>query len=178
MIDRATHRICILSSLTGILSVFLVSGAVAAQLLVPQNFSTIQEAIDAAAAGDEVIVSAGSYSENLMLKSEVSVRGIEAARTFLRPAITDVAVVSANLVDDVLLRNFTLVDAQVGVDVVDSTAIRIANLVIDSASQLGIRVSAGSQVEILNSVFWKMRLRSIVRRSTRKSLIARSPKIL
>jgi hypothetical protein len=38
--------------------------------------------------------------------------------------------------------------------VVDSTAIRIANLVIDSASQLGIRVSAGSQVEILNSVFW------------------------
>jgi hypothetical protein len=155
MIDRAIFRVSILSGLTGVLSVVIVSGAFAAQLLVPQDFSTIQAAIDAAAVGDEVIVSSGSYSENLVLKSGVGVRGVEAARTLLRPAETNVAAVSANLVNDVLLRNLTLVDAQVGVDVIDSTVIRISNLVIDSASQFGIRVNAGSQAEILNSVFWR-----------------------
>ena len=50
-------------------------------LHVPGDYPTIQGAIDAATDGDEVIVSQGIYTENLVLKSGVDVRGIEAART-------------------------------------------------------------------------------------------------
>lgn len=43
--------------------------------VVPIDFDTIQEAIDAAVAGDTVVVKAGTYWENLLLKPGVNIEG-------------------------------------------------------------------------------------------------------
>jgi pectin methylesterase-like acyl-CoA thioesterase len=56
----------------------------AATLNVPGDFATIQAAIDAAEAGDSILVEPGAYIENLSLESNVNVSGRETARTILR----------------------------------------------------------------------------------------------
>ena len=45
-----------------------------AERLVPQEYATIQKAIDASQAGDRVVVSAGKYSERITFKEHVSLR--------------------------------------------------------------------------------------------------------
>lgn len=119
----------------------------------PADFDTIQAAIDASSAGDVVTVAPGTYTENITLKSGVDVRGREAARTLLRPEDAPSPVVSASGIDDVTFGNFTLIDAQVGVDVLNSTNLQVVSTVFDTATQFGMRVSIDSQVDILNNIF-------------------------
>ena len=57
--------------------------AMAAVHRVPDDYSTIQAAIDASAYGDTVLVSAGRYYENITLKSGVKVRGAGRDITYL-----------------------------------------------------------------------------------------------
>ncbi|MCP4917797.1 MAG: hypothetical protein GY913_12860 [Proteobacteria bacterium] len=52
----------------------LVTSALAATLEVPADYSTIQEALDAAEDGDEILVAGGGYSEDLTVGAEVEVR--------------------------------------------------------------------------------------------------------
>jgi len=126
----------------------------AAELNVPDDFSTIQAAIDAATSGDSVIVEVGSYTENVTLKSGVDVRGAELARTFLEPETPEDPVVLADGIDDVLFANFTLISGQLGFDVINSTNLEVANNVFDTIGQVALQIDADSQVDVLNCVFW------------------------
>lgn len=58
------------------LAVFLFTAAstFAAELLVPQQYGTIQAALDAAQSGDTVLVSPGTYFENLVVSRSVILR--------------------------------------------------------------------------------------------------------
>lgn len=72
-------------------AVVVVSEANAATIRVPQNYKTIQQAIDAATTGDVVIVSPGTYVENISFKGKNIV---------LRSANpTDSATVAATIID-------------------------------------------------------------------------------
>ena len=53
---------------------FLTHAVIAVDLRVPQQYGTIASAIKAAQAGDTVVVSAGSYNENLTIKKNITVR--------------------------------------------------------------------------------------------------------
>jgi hypothetical protein len=131
----------------------VMPAVMATDRIVPTDFATIQQAIDAAEAGDVVIVEQGTYPENISLRTDVDVRGREAARTFIDPPALDPAV-TINNVTDILFANFTISGAQVGFEVTDSSAIQIANNVLDTAVDVGVRVFQNSSIEILNNVFW------------------------
>ena len=60
--------------LTPILTLCLLSNVDSAELKVPEDYSSIQKAVDAANTGDTVLVSAGSYHERVALKSGVTLR--------------------------------------------------------------------------------------------------------
>lgn len=169
-----SSRVAILvGALIGIgLSLLLSSTARAVARFVPGDFDTIQAAIDASAVGDVVTVEPGTYSENVVLKTGVDVRGREAARTFISPADAMSPAVTANGVDDLTFGNFTITAAQVAVDIVDSAGIKVVNTIIDTASQVGLRAGPDSQVDILNVVFWTNAV--AIRRSTVDAQITNS----
>ncbi len=153
MRSRSTAWVRIFSAL--LFSALPATQVGAVERLVPDDFDTIQAAIDASADGDVVIVATGSYTENLSLKSGVDVRGREAARTILLPSEVTIPVVLASDIDDVTFGNFTVAEAQIGVDVIGSTNLQIVNIVFDTATQFGLRADIDSTVDSLNNVFWE-----------------------
>ena len=54
-----------------------------ATLLVPSQYATIQSAVDAAVAGDEILVSAGVYEEQVVISREITVTGAGMGQTVL-----------------------------------------------------------------------------------------------
>lgn len=64
----------VLRKITFLLFVFLMQPTNADELRVPENYTTIQAAIDAAAVGDIVVVAPGTYTERVVLKATVALR--------------------------------------------------------------------------------------------------------
>jgi hypothetical protein len=124
-------------------------------LVVPDDFASIQAAIDAAEPADTVLVEPGTYTENLSLGGNVEVRGRETARTLLAPEDGSLAAVSIVNVTGARFANFTLIDTGTGVVVTNSSGIDIANVVFDRSSDVGLTVDGLSSVEALNNVFFE-----------------------
>lgn len=53
----------------------LTSSAVAAQLVVPRDFPTIQSAVDAATPGSTVVIRPGTYTEEIVIEKNLSLQG-------------------------------------------------------------------------------------------------------
>jgi hypothetical protein len=170
MLNRTSRR-CI-GSIFIFLASMLTQIAAAAVLDVPGTHATIQAAIDAAVNGDSVVVAAGNYVENLNLKSGVDVRGAETARTFIEPEASATPVILANGIDDVQLGNFTIINAQIGFDSINSTNLQLVNTVFVGAGQIALQVDVDSQIHVLNTVF---RNNSVaIRRATAQAQITNS----
>jgi hypothetical protein len=157
--DCLRERVALPAILRASAMAFVLSGAMpfaanAATLAVPDEFTRIQAAIDAAESGDIVEVDIGTYRENLVLRSDISVRGIEAARTFLVAQDDSLPIVEATTVNNVLFANFTFIGSADGVSITDSR-VTLASNVFDSLSGTAVTVGAGllSDVEIVNNVF-------------------------
>ncbi len=126
---------------------------------VPDDFDTIQEAIDAIARnplrGDTVRVEPGTYTENLILISDITIRGEETARTILEADFRLDPIVSATNVTNTVFRNFTLKDSDVGIRVERSTDITIISNVFDlDTDGTGIEVVDDSTVDVINNTFF------------------------
>ena len=69
----------------GILFIFWSGNATAKEIKVPDDFGTIQAAINAAAPGDSVFVKAGTYRECIELRSGVELKGSGTSKTLIVP---------------------------------------------------------------------------------------------
>lgn len=96
-------------------------------LKVPETFPKIQSAIDNAAAGDVVLVGAGEFKENLVMKNGVSVVGIGAGKSILDGERKGAVVYFKNIPDkNTRIENFTIKNASAG----------LAGVLIEDASPL------------------------------------------
>lgn len=68
-----------------ILFIFFSGNAPAKEIKVPDDFGTIQAAINAASPGDSVFLKAGTYRECIELKSGVELKGSGVSRTIIVP---------------------------------------------------------------------------------------------
>jgi hypothetical protein len=93
------------------LALFAANAAAATVLHVPQDYPTIQSAIDAAATGDTVLVSAGTYNETIDFRSKAITVESEsgAASTIINgDGVGVVVTMSANAGETPVLRGFTV----------------------------------------------------------------------
>ena len=87
---------------------FLPVKAEARTIVVPDDYSTIQAAINMASAGDTVFVRKGYYTENLVINRSISVVGEDRNQTIIDARQTDGHVVFITDAPHVKFANFTL----------------------------------------------------------------------
>ncbi len=131
--------------------VWLGSGQV---LAVPSPYGTIQEAINAASALDTVLVSPGTYSENITLKDGVFVMSSDGRATTTIQSMSGTVVTANSLSDLSLLRGFTvdgLGSAQQGLDAWGSYA-RVEDCAFQNLNT-GARVQYGGGPTLTGNLF-------------------------
>jgi parallel beta-helix repeat protein len=93
--------------------------ASSATIIVPNDYPTIQEAINNANEGDTIIVSAGTYYENIVLHKSVNLLGESSYTTILDgKGVKDVVDVTAN---NVTIEGFTIRNGKVGIHLISVT---------------------------------------------------------
>ena len=104
---KAVSGIMITLLLMGILASALnVQTAVAATIIVPDDYPTIQEAINSANEGDTIYVKARTYYENIVINKTVSLIGENNTNTIINGTVSEFAVyISA---DNVTFKQFTV----------------------------------------------------------------------
>jgi hypothetical protein len=125
----------------------------AAEIAVPGDYPTIQDAIDAAEQDDVVLIDPGTYEENPILRGDIELRGRETARTLLMPSDAG-PILTIQGVSGVTVTNLTLVDATTGLLVTNVADLVIRNLVFEGASDAAIDIDASVDVAIEHCVFY------------------------
>jgi len=135
----------------------------AAEIVVPDDYATIQAAIDAASNGDSITIDRGTYREHLSLPSgalNLTLRGRETAQTLLE-AVTTAPLITISGASNVTIRNLTFVarvstgsSLQVSAG---SSAITIVNNVFfdPNVRATAISVQDASSATIENNVFYR-----------------------
>ena len=88
----------------------LIVSVSATQLKVPSAYSTIQAAIDAASAGDTVLVADGTYTENLSIDKDIKIISENGAEKTIIDGgkIKEVVVFGSSITRDCVLDGFTV----------------------------------------------------------------------
>ncbi|MFH1392479.1 MAG: right-handed parallel beta-helix repeat-containing protein [bacterium] len=125
---------------------------------VPVDYLTIQEGIDAAVSGDQVVVAAGTYEENIVLKSGVDVLGAGADVTKITSKLK---IIYAEFVTSGVIDGFTI-DAK-GVDVESifcafSTLTISNNIITNQGVGVGILCTDWANLTITNNIITKQRV--------------------
>jgi serine protease len=141
----------------------LAPGVDAAVLRVPSDFPTIQQAVNAAVAGDTVVVSAGTYHEAVTLKGGVRLHAAENADVVIdASAVTqagafDYVVGWAATSSRIEVVGFTLVEnnASTGTGVLARGSNHlITNNIVRGAFREGIRLGAASNATVVGNEIW------------------------
>ena len=99
---------------------------------VPQDYQTIQEAINWASAGDTILVAAGTYHENVVVHKTVSIIGENRSTTIIDGGGSETEPVVRIEANNVSLSGFTIQDGYQGIMVVSSGNSLINNTVKDN----------------------------------------------
>jgi hypothetical protein len=146
---------------------FRAAGPAAAaevQFIVPTQYSTIQAALDEASRlqsqptntnSYSVLVEPGSYPGGITLRSNIPLRGRETARTILNGSGSD-PVLTANNITGVSVRNFTIRNALIGVQVTGNVSMTITNNVfILGLGGTGVQSQNATSVRVINNTFYQ-----------------------
>jgi parallel beta-helix repeat protein len=106
---------------------------------VPQDYATIQEAVNAAGAGDTVLVSAGVYYENLIINKYISLVGEDPDSTVVDGNGSDN--VFSVLADDVTIINFTIRNGLRGILINGNNCTVSNNTITENDGDYGIYLS-------------------------------------
>jgi parallel beta-helix repeat protein len=157
MNTRATAAVLSIMLVTSLLGVLLHSDSVSANpatILVPQDYSTIQAAVNAANSGDLILVDAGTYTENVVITKSVTLLGSSQNQTIIEaPSLTAVDVKSNN----VTISGFTIRGGSTGVNVLGYNSSKISNNTIgpigfDSGFGIGIVLQSSHTNTIFSNV--------------------------
>ena len=109
--------------------------AEAKTLKVPSKYATIQEAIDAASAGDTIKISSGTFTENIVIDKKLRIRGKSKTRLVAaddgEPTVTIAA-------DDVELKRLDIRGGSFGVASDNASNLRLLSLKVRDATADGI----------------------------------------
>ena len=138
--------------------------AVEIELIVPTNYSSIQAAINYANSlvntptpttnSFEVLVEPGTYSGTITLASNIPVRGVETARTFLNGGGSG-PVVSASAVNNTYVKNFTIISSTLGISISNNSSVIVQNNVIDvGTGGTGVQIQGSPSSQVVNNTFF------------------------
>lgn len=134
------------------LSCLFAIPASAITLSVPGDYSMIQEAINAASAGDTVEIASGTFIENIVTTVPLTIQG-SGPGTVISPA-SGVAVTLASGMDSEnhsVLRNVSITGATTGISAGGYTTLEGVNS--SGNASYGISLSSGTELVITNSHF-------------------------
>src|SRR5437867_2476536 len=128
---------CILLSLLIIAEAPAPSVMAASPLRVPQDYQTIQGAIDAASPGDTIIVSSGVYAENVVIGKSINLTGASADTTIIDGSGLGAGIMIANTssvtVSGFTIRNTGFFDS--GLGIYSSTMIVIQRNILQASNE-------------------------------------------
>ncbi len=119
-------------------------------IYIPDTYYTIQDAIDAASAGDTINVAAGTYVESLTVDKEVSIIGAGNTVTIIQPLLdSDGITITAN---NVVIKDLKIVTSNSGsvpniaIAIKETDGVEINNVVIETTGNkaMGIWVGGSS----------------------------------
>ncbi|GEM_PF-3252651 len=133
------------------------------------DHSTIQPAIDAAQVGDTIVVAAGIYTGQLILKSNLTLVAQAGPTSTIVTALAS-PIISGNRLNAVTLEGLSVkgneaITAPIGIDLVDS-ALVVSNVIVgdlhgangtpvytDGLNAIGLHISGTFNVTVSNSIF-------------------------
>ncbi|VAW83159.1 hypothetical protein MNBD_GAMMA16-453 [hydrothermal vent metagenome] len=148
---------------------WFVVQAYAQDVDVPDDYDTIQKAIDAIAEnpalGNVIVVDVGTYEENLTLTSNITLRGKEAARTIINVEDENIPLLQMSQVTNVTIQNFTFAEGDRAIEVLDSSNVLISNNVFNGGNDMvGVTIlsdpasnlNSNFAIDILNNTFFDL----------------------
>jgi len=120
-------------------------------LRVPQDFSTIKEAVKAAEEGDVILIAPGTYRENLIIKKPLTLRGAGRERTRIYGAAGDEPVLIIEDNAQVALEALTVSGSEGdGIQIYDLSPVSLSNSVISGNKGDGLFVGDLAWVTLSN----------------------------
>lgn len=120
-------------------------------IIVPTNYSTIQEAIDSASNNDEILVLDGIYNESLIINKEIRIYGSNKDTVVLKGSKFKVIGISVENINVEIL-NLTINSFDVGI-VCNSNNLKVKKCVICNCRDFGIEC-INDYLWVLNSEFY------------------------
>ncbi len=139
----------VLILLTGLLGSTEVKLVRAAAIIVPDHYSTIQAAVNAASAGDSIFVRAGTYPEHVTISKTLTLTGENRSTTIVDGSASGtVFYVNAS---NVVISGFTVQNAVRGIHYYQANNGRISDVLVTGGSESGIFLQQSNYDQVENS---------------------------